>query len=78
MACTERRFSAQQPAIALVNEFESQRFSINPIDGPNFATDIYELRSLRQTLSAAAEHFINMLEISLCNAPALPAAAGQD
>lgn len=61
------------PAIALINEFDSQRFIINPIDAPNFVTEIYELRSSRHTLSPAAEHFINMLEASLRDAPAVPA-----
>ncbi len=60
------------PAIALINEFDSHRFTINPIDAPNFTTEIYELRSSRQTLSLAAEHFIHMLETSMRDAPAIP------
>lgn len=60
------------PAIALINEFDSHRFTINPIDAPNFTTEIYELRSSRQTLSLAAEHFIHMLETSMRAAPAIP------
>ncbi len=60
------------PAIALINEFDSHRFTINPIDAPNFTTEIHELRSSRQTLSLAAEHFIHMLETSMRAAPAIP------
>lgn len=63
------------PAIALINEFGSHRFTINPIDAPNFTTEIYELRSSRQTLSLAAEHFIHMLETSMRAAPAIPSPA---
>ena len=64
------------PAIALINEFDSHRFTINPIDAPNFTTEIYELRSSRQTLSLAAEHFIHMLETSMRDAPASPSPTG--
>ncbi len=60
------------PTIAMINEFDSQRFTINPIEAPKFSTEIYELRSSRQTLSLAAEHFIGMLETSMRHAPALP------
>jgi LysR family transcriptional regulator, nitrogen assimilation regulatory protein len=60
------------PAIALINEFDSHRFTINPIDAPNFATEIYELRSSRQTPSLAAEHFVSMLEASMRSAPSIP------
>lgn len=64
------------PAIALINEFDSQRFTINPIDAPHFATEIYELRSSRQTLSLAAKCFISMLETGLRNAPSVPPLTG--
>ncbi len=60
------------PAIALVHEFDSQRFTINPIEAPLLSTEIYELRSSRHTLSLAAEHFIGMLEASMRDAPAIP------
>ena len=63
------------PAIALINEFDSLRFTINPIDTPKLQTEIYEMRSSRHTLSLAAEHFIGMLETSMRSAPTLPAAA---
>ena len=62
------------PKIALINEFDSQRFSINPIARPRLKTEIYELRSTRHTLTLAAEHFINRLEAGLHNVPAMPAA----
>jgi hypothetical protein len=49
------------PAIALINEFDSQRFTIKPIGAPNFVTEIYRLLSARHTLAPSAEQFINML-----------------
>ncbi len=61
------------PTIALIHEFDSQRFSINPIARPPLKTEIYELRSTRHTLSLAAEHFIDRLEAGLRNVPAMPA-----
>jgi LysR family transcriptional regulator, nitrogen assimilation regulatory protein len=60
------------PSIAMINEFDSRRFTINPIDAPNFTTEIHELRSSRQTRSLAAEHFVTMLEASMRDAPAIP------
>lgn len=62
------------PRIALINEFDSQRFTINPIEAPTFTTEIYELRSSRHTLSLAAQHFIEMLEAGMRDAPSLPPA----
>jgi LysR family transcriptional regulator, nitrogen assimilation regulatory protein len=61
------------PTIALIHEFDSERFSINPIDKPPLKTEIYELRSTRHALSLAAEHFINRLEAGLRSIPAMPA-----
>ena len=62
------------PTIALINEFDSPRFNINPIEDPMLSTEIYELRSPRRTLSLASERFITMLEAQLRTTPALPAA----
>jgi LysR family nitrogen assimilation transcriptional regulator len=64
------------PSIALVREFESQRFTINPIQQPELRTEIYELRSSKHTLSGASQRFIAMLEADLRSAPALPVADG--
>jgi len=61
------------PTIALINEFGSSRFTINPIEDPALSTELYELRSPRHTLSAASERFIAMLEAQLRATPALPA-----
>jgi DNA-binding transcriptional LysR family regulator len=61
------------PTIALINEFDSPRFTINPIEEPVLFTEIYELRSPRHTLSVASERFIALLEEQLRSAPALPA-----
>ncbi len=61
------------PTVALINEFDSLRFSINPIESPVLSTELYELRSPRRTLNAAAEHFISMLEAQLKSIPPLPA-----
>ncbi len=60
------------PTIALIHEFDSQRFSINPIATPQLKTEIFELRSTRHSLSLAAEHFINRLELGLRSVPAMP------
>jgi DNA-binding transcriptional LysR family regulator len=60
------------PTIALVNEFESGRFTINPVESPRLSTEIYELRSPRHDLTPAAERFIAMLETHLQQTPALP------
>jgi LysR family transcriptional regulator, nitrogen assimilation regulatory protein len=60
------------PTIALINEFDSHRFTINPIEQPLLSTEIYELRSPRHTLSAASERFIALLEAQLRAAPGLP------
>ena len=60
------------PTIALINEFESTRFTINPIDDPALSTEIYELRSPRRTLSVASQRFVAMLEAQLRTIPALP------
>ncbi len=62
------------PSIALINEFDSPRFTLNPIEQPVLSTEIYELRSPRRTLSTASERFIAMLETQLQAAPALPPA----
>ncbi|MEO8163991.1 MAG: LysR family transcriptional regulator [Betaproteobacteria bacterium] len=62
------------PTIALINEFDSSRFTINPIDEPVLSTEIYELRSPRHVPSVASERFIAMLEAQIRAAPALPAA----
>ena len=61
------------PTVALINEFESTRFTINPIEDPALSTELYELRSPRRTLNAASEHFISMLEAQLKAIPPLPA-----
>ncbi len=66
-------WSSILPSIALVNEFESLRFSINPIASPSLTTEIYEIRSAHKSLSAAAERFIAMLESDLRAARSLPA-----
>jgi LysR family transcriptional regulator, nitrogen assimilation regulatory protein len=63
------------PTIALIHEFDSQRFTINPIEAPLLSSEIYELRSSRHTLSLAAEHFIAMLAASMRAAPTLPSEA---
>jgi LysR family transcriptional regulator, nitrogen assimilation regulatory protein len=60
------------PTIALVNEFDSNRFTINPIEQPLLSAEIYELRSPRHALSAASERFIAMLEAQLRALPGLP------
>ena len=60
------------PTVALINEFDSSRFTINPIEDPVLSTELYELRSPRRTLSAASERFIAMLEAQLLATPALP------
>lgn len=62
------------PTIALINEFESTRFTINPIEDPVLSTEIFELRSPRRSLSAASERFVAMLETQLRMIPALPTA----
>ena len=62
------------PTVALINEFGSPRFTINPIEDPMLSTELYELRSPRRTLSAASERFISMIEAQLRTTPALPAA----
>lgn len=64
------------PTVALINEFDSNRFTINPIEEPALSTELYELRSPRRTLNAAAEQFIRMLEAQLKAIPPLPAPAG--
>ena len=63
------------PSIALINEFDSPRFSINPIAAPVLTTEIYELRSPRHTLTAPSERFIAQLEAQLHAAPAMPGPA---
>jgi len=60
----------------LINEFDSARFTISPIEEPALSTEIYELRSPRHTPSAASERFIAMLEAQIRAAPALPAPPG--
>ncbi len=60
------------PTIALINEFDSSRFTINPIEDPALSTELYELRSPRRTLSTASERFIAMLEEQLRSSPSLP------
>jgi len=60
------------PSIAVINEFESQRITINPIRTPELVTEICELRSARHALSVASEQFIALLEASLRDAPKLP------
>ena len=60
------------PTIALINEFDSPRFSINPIREPDLITEIYALHAARRPLSVASERFIAMLEADLLAAPALP------
>ena len=64
------------PTVALINEFGSSRFTINPIEDPVLSTELYELRSPRRTLNAASERFIAMLEAQLRATPALPAPPG--
>jgi DNA-binding transcriptional LysR family regulator len=64
------------PTIALIHEFDSHRFTINPIEDPPLSTEIYELRSPRHALSAAAERFVAMLEAQLRTAPGLPGPNG--
>jgi DNA-binding transcriptional LysR family regulator len=61
------------PTVALINEFDSHRFTINPIEAPALSTELYEIRSPRRTLTPASEHFISMLEAQLKAIPALPA-----
>lgn len=63
------------PTIALINEFDSGRFTINPLEQPALTTEIYELRSPRHALSLAAERFVAMLEAQLRAAPGVPAPA---
>ncbi|MEO6021801.1 MAG: LysR family transcriptional regulator [Burkholderiales bacterium] len=60
------------PTVALINEFDSQRFTINPIHEPQLAMEIYELHSSRRSLTVASARFIAMLEADLQAAPALP------
>ena len=60
------------PTIALINEFDSPRFTINPIHEPDLVTEIYALHAARRPLSVASERFIAMLEADLHAAPALP------
>lgn len=62
------------PTVALINEFDSNRFTMNPINDPPLSTELYELRSPRRTLNPAAEHFISMLEAQLRAIPPLPEA----
>lgn len=66
------------PTVALINEFDSNRFTINPIIDPALSTELYELRSPRRTLNPASEHFISMLEAQLKSIPALPEATKPD
>jgi len=61
------------PTIALINEFDSPRFTISPIEEPALSTEIYELRSPRHMPSAASQRFVAMLEAQMKAAPALPA-----
>lgn len=61
------------PRIALINEFDAGRFTINPLEQPALTTEIYELRSPRHALSIASERFVAMLEEQLRAAPGLPA-----
>lgn len=60
------------PTVAVVNEFEARRVTLNPIVRPELAIEICELHSSRHTLSAAAERFVAMLETSLRDSPRLP------
>ena len=60
------------PSVALINEFDSKRFAINPIHEPLLATEIYALHSSRRVLSVASARFIAMLQAELDMAPALP------
>jgi LysR family transcriptional regulator, nitrogen assimilation regulatory protein len=60
------------PRIALVNEFDSVRFTLNPIRAPEMTTELYALRAAKHHLSAAGERFIAMLAESLRGAPQLP------
>ena len=64
------------PTIALINEFNSQRFTISPIEEPELSTEIYELRSPRHAPSIASERFVAMLEAQIRAAPALPSPPG--
>jgi LysR family transcriptional regulator, nitrogen assimilation regulatory protein len=64
------------PSIALVREFDSPRFSINPIEEPQLSTEIYELRSSKHALTEAAQRFIALLETDLHQAPAVPVPEG--
>jgi LysR family transcriptional regulator, nitrogen assimilation regulatory protein len=64
-------WSTVLPAIAVMNEFNAKRVTINPIHEPALATEIYELRSSRTALSVAAEQFIAMLEAELRTAQAV-------
>ena len=66
------------PTVALINEFDSHRFTINPIIDPALSTELYELRSPRRTLNPASEHFISMLEAQLKAIPPLPEAPKSD
>lgn len=63
------------PSIALVREFESQRFTINPIREPELRTEIYALHSSKHSLNEASTRFIAMLEEDLRHAPMLPSIA---
>jgi DNA-binding transcriptional LysR family regulator len=63
------------PSIALVREFESQRFTINPIREPELRTEIYALHSSKHRLNEASTRFIAMLEEDLRHAPMLPSIA---
>jgi DNA-binding transcriptional LysR family regulator len=65
-------WSSILPTIALVNEFDSGRFTINPIEQPVLTTEIYELRSPRHALSPASERFVALLEAQLRALPGLP------
>jgi len=60
------------PTIALIHEFHSGRFCMNPIEDPPLSTEIYELRSPRHTPTEASQRFIAMLEAQIQAAPALP------
>ena len=65
-------WSTVLPRLALINEFESVRFVINPIVAPHIASDIYEVRSSRSALTLAAARFIALLEAEIQAAPELP------
>jgi LysR family nitrogen assimilation transcriptional regulator len=62
------------PTIALINEFDSQRFTLSPIEDPVLMTEIYELSSPRRPPNVASQRFIAMLEAQIRAAPALPTA----